>query len=239
MPATIENEKIAKRLTALGWAVTGQGNYTLPAVIRRFQAAHLEPTGERLTVDGIVGPKTLAALFEAYKLPAGYTLSSRALAVAISQIGIAESPLGSNTGPQVNMYHKAVGVATGNPWCMSLQYWCFGQAARQLGVKNPLPQSAHCLTVYNRAVKDKLPTYTAAQIRSNPSLVKPGMIPIWIIAPLTGAGHTANIVAVDETQWTTVEGNSNINGEREGLIVARQTKRKATDKILHGMIGLF
>ncbi len=237
---TIEAERATKRLNALGWAVANHPDYTLQKTIRRFQAAHLEPTGKRLLVDGEIGPKTAAALYENYTLPDVFSVSGRAVDIAISQIGITELPLGSNKGPQVSIYHRTVGVGEGNPWCMSFIYWCFSQAARQLGVKNPMPKSAHCKTVWNLAVQKELPTLQADMAREHPELVVPGMVPIWIIAPLTGAGHTGIIPATAGRQWTTVEGNTNeLTMSREGVMVARLSKRHVTDKILLGLIGPF
>lgn len=44
------------------------------------------------------------------------------------QIGEAENPLDSNSGPKVDQYLKAVGADPGNAWCMAFVCWCHEQA---------------------------------------------------------------------------------------------------------------
>ena len=77
---------------------------------------------------------------------------------------------------------------------------------------------------------------TAAEARANPKLVLPGMLAIWLIVPATEAGHTGIVAGWQNDKLITYEGNSNENGSREGVCVARQNKRRLTDKILVGFI---
>ena len=104
---------VQARLSALGYApgpIDGGYGPTTAAAVKDFQAGH------GLTVDGKVGPQTLAAL-EAAPAPPGTprppsTIGQAALVEAVRQIGVTEAPPGSN--------RTAFGVwygENGVPWC--------------------------------------------------------------------------------------------------------------------------
>jgi hypothetical protein len=69
----------------------------------------------------------LLSWISAHKIQPAQTLGEKALAVARSQIGIKESPSGSNSGPQVTEYQKTTG-AYRLPWCASFAKWCYIKA---------------------------------------------------------------------------------------------------------------
>ncbi|ARK13067.1 CHAP domain-containing protein [Fibrella sp. ES10-3-2-2] len=162
------------------------------------------------------------------------TLSLTALAVAQSQIGVSEKPPGSNKGPEVNAYLKAVGLGPGFSWCAAFLYWCFAKAATQKETKNPLIKTAGVMDHWNRAAPAV--KISATQVRSGKATVRPGMIGILLLDPHTGAGHTF-IVESEQDGWlTTIEGNSNNGGSREGIGVFRLKRRKLSDKILVGFL---
>ena len=158
-------------------------------------------------------------------------ITLEALKIAVSQIRVTEEPPGSNRGKQVDAYQKAIGLdpKDGNPWCMAFVYFCFQWAATIAGVDNPAIRLARCIDVWHRASNLASPKQTtAAQARSNYKLIKPGMIFILETNPNTHAGHTGFVESVDYVTglMTTVEGNSNENGSREGVGVFRLKRRK-------------
>jgi hypothetical protein len=59
---------------------------------------------------------------------------------ATTQIGVRESPLGSNRGKEVDQYLRAVGL---NPvghsfaWCVAFTHFCYLKAAETVGRDNP------------------------------------------------------------------------------------------------------
>ena len=144
----------------------------------------------------------------------GYT----ALQIANLQLGVQEQPRGSNSGPEVDLYLKSVGLEPGYAWCMAFVYYCVGQAAAQLAVKNPLIKTGGVMLQAN---KTKLPKLTPRDAK-----VKPG--DIFIMAFKNGTGHTGFVEKIKNGIITTVEGNTNNDGSREGFKVARRQRLLST-----------
>ncbi len=210
------------------------GSQTFGAV-KRFQATRSDKNGNPLEIDGKVGPITWAELFGAASIPAvddtPNELLKEALKIAISQVGVMENPLGSNTGdPEVNRYLASVGLKPGYFWCMAFVYWCFDDAARNLGRTNPLVKTAHCMTHWNNTAARKIPYLDAV---NKPSLVKPGQI--FIINTGGTNGHTGIIEKQEGGFLYTIEGNSNPEGSSNGIGVFRLNRRKIT-KINKGFL---
>lgn len=228
--------RVTTRLLELGYTVNPTvPGYTLADTLRRFQQATLQPDGSAMSPDGGIGNQTYTALFTAY-VPVGATLANRVVAVGKAFLGVSEVPPGSNKGPQVSRFLANVNASAGSPWCMSYVWSVFNIACGQMLMKNPLPKTAGCMDMWRRAGALGIRRIPVADARKNPALIKPGMLPIWLIVPATGAGHTGIVAGWDGDRLITYEGNSNENGSREGLIVARQTKRRLSDKILVGFI---
>lgn len=99
----------------------------------------------------MVGPLTWAALF-ASEPPPG--LAEAALREARARVGVRERPLGSNSGPEVDGYLARVGLEPGHPWCLAFVYYCVDEAAKRLGVPNPLLRTASCSRLYRWARED-------------------------------------------------------------------------------------
>ena len=138
-------EKNATLVREIQRALAGRGCGPLPlsgsfdaattAAVRLFQARFTDAHGTPLRVDGVVGPVTWAALFpDAEPAPAAPAppLAAAALDAARGEIGVREVPPGSNRGPKVDVYLRAVGLdpAAGcYAWCAAFVYWCFGKGA--------------------------------------------------------------------------------------------------------------
>lgn len=144
--------------------------------------------------------------------PVTVSLADEALFVASTQIDVRED--GNNAGPEVKRYLKAVGLSTGNPWCMAFVYWCVELAAQRLGMKNPLIKTAGVLDQYNRTTLRKLPNRSSG--------VKPG--DIFIMDLGKGTGHTGFVEKIPNGLIHTIEGNTNDEGSREGYEVARRER---------------
>jgi hypothetical protein len=144
------------------------------------------------------------------------TLAKKTLEIAITQIGVEEIPRNSNSGPEVEIYLKSVGLGKGYSWCMAFVYWCTQKAALQLAVNNPLKRTAGVLDQYN----------------SRPFLVafvpQPG--DVFIMDLGKGLGHTGIVEKIVGNTLYTVEGNTNSVGGREGYKVCRKKRKMITIK---------
>lgn len=214
------------------------------AVVKQFQAQNTDAHGIALVVDGEVGRFTWGALFGTPPLPvpvASSPLVMQTLAVASSQVGQMESPIGTNRGPMVDIYLKTTGVSLmGAPdsraWCMAFVFWAFEQAASQIGLTNVAPKTAGCLSHWNRA--RKVPgavRIKRAEAMADLSLVKPGQVFICDFGG--GLGHTGMVERVlPDGRLVTVEGNTNNDGSRSGVGVFRLERRKVSDMTMMGLV---
>ncbi len=140
-------------------------------------------------------------------------LAKTALNIALSQNGVKEVPRGSNSGPEVEIYLRSVGLGKGYAWCMALIYWSVMVASKKLKVTNPLVKTAGVLRQWNE-IPDKY------KVKSNP---QPG--DIFIMDFGKGAGHTGFIVEVlPNGKAKTFEGNTNDDGSREGYEACYKTR---------------
>lgn len=142
-----------------------------------------------------------------------------ALSYAHDEVGVREE--GNNRGKRVEEYQKEAGIPPGSPWCAAFVNWCARQAADLKGVYSPL---------------EDVPLQGYVQ-----SYVDHGKKSGWVIPPEevglgdlfclwnTSLGRYAHIGFVDgmrlaENKYLTVEGNTNRDGSREGIKVAKRVR---------------
>jgi len=222
--------EIQQRLNESGCGpipVSGAFDARTAAAVKLFQARFPDPNGTPLKVDGVVGPVTWAALFPDAPLPPPRPLSpllAATLAAAGGEVGIMEDPPGSNRGERVDEYLRAVGLdpAAGNyAWCAAFVYWCFGKGAAASGTANPLPRTGGALALWRGAGAAGARQISASEAKATPSLVGPGQI--FVLATGGGFGHVGLVESVASGVLTTIEGNTNDGGSREGVGVFRRT----------------
>lgn len=228
---------IQARLNQLGCGpvlVDGVFGAETADAVELFQARSLDKFGVPLLVDGAVGPMTWGALFGGDAVQpvtlAPSALLKKVLDIAGSQVGVREQPPGSNRGPEVDQYLKCVGLdpADGSyPWCAAFVYWCFAQAAQKLKTANPAIQCAGVLEMWTRAGSSGVTRVSAAEATARPSLVVPGSV--FVLSTGSGNGHTGLVESVDGITLTTIEGNTNSVGGREGIGVFRRVGRQIND----------
>ncbi len=144
--------------------------------------------------------------------------------------------VGNNKGEEVEKYLKSVGLDPGNPWCMAFVYYVFDELAKKLGKANPLPKTGGVQDHWKKG--DPTLKILDEEAEKDPKLVKPGQI--FFLDTGGGRGHTGIVISVDPSAgtYTTVEGNSNETGSREGKEVSIN-KRKISAPNLLGFIDYF
>jgi len=143
-------------------------------------------------------------------------MKPKIISVAETQIGIQEDEAHTNRGEAIK-YQRAAGLgdAGGYPWCQSFMVWCGREA---YGKDSPIPRVGGVLECL-RLAKDKgIPISNIPVIGSQ-----------FIIDEGGSRGHTGLVVAIDGDRLTTIEGNSNPQGGRDGYAVVLQTKRRIKD----------
>lgn len=138
-------------------------------------------------------------------------MSQKVVAIAQGQIGVCEQPRGSNRGPQVDQYLASVGINFAAAWCAAFVYWCHQQA----GVSG-VPKTGGVLDMWNKAPGNRV------------TQPQPGDVVIFDYGG--GTGHTGIIESVNGSTLTTIEGNTNDDGSREGYEVARRQRPVSSAK---------
>ncbi len=228
-------KQIQEQLVAIGCGplvpdgVFGSGT---ESAVRLFQSRRDDGHGRPLDMDGKIGPSSWAALFGE---PAVATtepnevcdpLVIKALVIAESQEGVREKPANSNLGPEVETYQRTAGVTPPTPWCAAFVYWSFERAAAELGLDNPLVRTGGVMDHWGQARSRGIRSITARQVEEDPSLVQPGQI--FFMDHGNGKGHAGLVKRVSGDLITTIEGNTNSAGAREGDGVYLR-KRKLSD----------
>jgi hypothetical protein len=126
------------------------------------------------------------------------------LTIARSQLGVTEAA--RNSGPQIDLYLADVQLGPGYPWCAAFVSWCFDQAG------GADPRTAGCWHMWR--------SYIARRAEAP----APGLV--FILDHGHGLGHCGIVETVNgDGTLTTIEGNTNADGSREGDCVARHTWR--------------
>lgn len=155
---------------------------------------------------------------------------------------VKEIPSGSNKGPEVEQYLKSVGLGAGQPWCQAYVYWALNELSKKMGISNPAPKSGSVKGHWDDTPQEN--RITVAQAKSNPSLVRPGMV--FVLERNTPwsqggyQGHTGIILTVDPDKrtYTSIEGNTDEKATGEGNKVGVNT-RSIDDKSTIGFVDWF
>lgn len=139
-------------------------------------------------------------------------VTAEVLTMARSQLGVVEEG-GPNCGKQVAEYLAATHCPPGLPWCAAFVAWC----GLHSGVPWPLAPVPGCMSLYADAKAKGL-------IAASPET---GAVFLLWFPSLSRYAHTGFLEATGPTPgtWTTIEGNTNPAGGREGYGVFRRTRR--------------
>lgn len=143
--------------------------------------------------------------------PGSSSIRSKVTTTYTSQIGVRELT-GNNDGAAVETYLRYVGLSKGDPWCAAFVCWALGQNK----VQNP--RSGYCPTLF----LTKNIIYQRNR-KSNPTPKVTDIFGIYFLEKRRIA-HVGFIDSWTPTITTTVEGNTNEAGSREGDGVYRKIR---------------
>jgi uncharacterized protein (TIGR02594 family) len=117
--------------------------------------------------------------------------------------------IGANKGPQIKKYASAVGMSDGHPWCAMFIAWCLKKAGYE--VSRDMTSACNILHKLGKPVPPMR-----------------GCIGGWCDAK-KWQGHVFFVVKVHKklgfTYVDTIEGNTNVEGSRDGVGIFRRTRR--------------
>lgn len=147
---------------------------------------------------------------------------ARTLSVEVGKIlvGIKEKT-GRNDGYLVNLIQKTCGGISGWAWCMYFVQSCIAYAELKTGLKSKIKPSGSCADVRINSTPDM-------KVQNIPL---PGAVAIWIHA--NGSGHTALVVAADESVFYATEGNTGGGVDPDGKIVRDGQGSYYTKRSMH------
>lgn len=136
------------------------------------------------------------------------------VSIAESYVGVREAT-DHNDGPQVQAFLAATGLKGDYPWCAAFQATVFKQA----GVKAPL--SAYCPDWFKSNV-----VYSRNRKSITPYAFYPAQVFGLYFESKQRVAHVGMLVSETKTSYSTIEGNTNAAGSREGDGVYRKLRSK-------------
>jgi len=127
-----------------------------------------------------------------YVLSCAKALVDESRKILWKQLGVTEST-NRNDGKEVEKYQKVLGLPSGSPYCLAGQYYCFAEAAKQLGLPKtsiPLPATGLSTALFRFA---KLNGRRSTEFSINDLIIWQRGRSIY--------GHTERIVGLGKKGW--------------------------------------
>lgn len=134
--------------------------------------------------------------------------------IAREWVGVTESPEGSNRGFHIDVWNKAVGVPVGSFWCASFISAVANRWKYLTGKDWYLGKSADCDVWLARGKKLKI-------VHGTPEVGDIGLV--LNKKNLSDAVHILLVSGVADGIYSSIEGNSNTDGSRNGTKVVERT----------------
>ncbi|MGY6646970.1 MAG: CHAP domain-containing protein [Salinarimonas sp.] len=206
--------RLSEDLMALEYLRCPQSEFdnVMDRAVRAFQAQALDPRGEPLAVDGIVGPLTRFALDLALgrrdravleEAGPGSRFGLAALEIARAEMarGAGETG-GNNRGPDVQLYLDGR-VGEGANWCAGFVSWCYREGSARIGQEMPFKYSLGARDIRNQ-FRRKGWDFEAGP--DDPP--RAGDIIVWWRGAINGwQGHIGLVERHADGIVTTIEGN--------------------------------
>ena len=146
-----------------------------------------------------------------YPLPGGHLLSRTSVPLVVrlaqQELGTREAT-GKNDGAKIKAYQAAAGLTTGAPWCAAFVSWLHQKAGY------PQPKTGWSPALFPKTKVRKMP--------------EPGMVFGIYFDRLKRIAHCGIVERVQGDWIVTVEGNTNVQGSREGDGVYRKWRPQRT-----------
>ena len=141
--------------------------------------------------------------------------ASKLLSVARSQLGITESPAGSNRVKYNEEYYGRPVSGRSYPWCVVFQWWCFRAAgASRLFYGGGQTASCTALYSYHKKRSQDVTDY------------RPGDLVFFNFSGGTATEHVGLCESYDGVYITTIDGNTGTGNEANGGAVMRRRRHK-------------
>lgn len=217
-------------LRGFGIAIDSQFGEATASAVQQFQER------EGLAASGSVDEATYAALVQPMRSVVQQRLtesiSLQAAVLEYAEAHLREHPLevgGQNRGPWVRLYMKGSEGASW-AWCAGFVTFVLNQAAESLAVSLPFDGSFSCDSL---AAQGKAAGLFRAARDLTPSSDLPGGSVFLVRRTSTDWTHTGLVKAAFATTFSTIEGNTNDDGDREGFeVCSRSRAYKDKDFIL-------
>lgn len=152
------------------------------------------------------------------------TTRDRVVSIAESQLHVRELS-GRNDGPQVQAFLATTGLKGNYPWCAAFLSWTFLEA----NIK--APRSAYSPDWFKSNVVYRQRTSTIT-----PFVSKPAQVFGLYFESKGRVAHVGMITAETRLSYSTIEGNTNGDGSREGDGVYRRIRNKKTIYVISDFI---
>lgn len=214
---------IQEWLCLQGWHVKIDGDFgpATEAAVKEFQSQKQLPASgvvDGATFDRLVAPMRAAL---APLEPQGRSLGQ--LVMSYAQQHLQQHPReigGQNKGPWVRLYmdgHEGAEWA----WCAGFACFCLTQACQRLGRSLPIEPSFSCDSLAASAKARE--TFLREPSAPDRTKITPGSF-FLVRRTATDWIHTGIVVHAEHEIITTIEGNTNDDGNREGYEVCARTR---------------
>jgi len=173
-------------------------------------------------LDGISGPKTRKAYAASVRAHCGSPvdgdrpMSTKLVDLALKEVGVKERPENSNRGKRVQEYQASTWLdGSGWPWCAAFICWL----CKEAGVPDPVrPQTAGAWDFENWARKH--PSVVTLFKPASEIKICKGDILVFTFSHIGLA-----IADQDGSYVSTIEGNTDVSGSREGGGTYKKTRK--------------
>lgn len=139
--------------------------------------------------------------------------AGKLVAVAAGEVGVRESPAGSNRVKYNTWFYGREVSGSSYPWCCAFVCWCFAQA----GLAGLVRRTGGCTTMMN--------WFKARGRLVEPKQARPGDLVFYQFDQDAYADHIGIVERVSESGLTAIEGNTSVTSQDNGGAVMRRTRR--------------